>query len=136
MSDAEILELPVSSKIAAEDAILFLWSTSPMLYKAMKVIDAWGFAYKTCMVWVKDKIGMGHFVRQRHELLLLATRGRIPTPATTTRNDSVVEAPRGKHSEKPEVFRELIEKMYPGVPKIELFARVAPDGWDTWGKEA
>ena len=136
MSDEEILGLPVSSKIAAEDAILFLWSTSPMLYKAMKVIDTWGFAYKTCMVWVKDKIGMGHFVRQRHELLLLATRGRIPTPATTARNDSVVEAPRGKHSEKPEVFREIIEKMYPGVPKIELFARVAPDGWDTWGKEA
>ena len=136
MSDTEILGLPVSSKIAAEDAILFLWSTSPMLYKAMHVIDAWGFAYKTCMVWVKDKIGMGHFVRQRHELLLFATRGKIPTPATTARNDSVVEAPRGKHSEKPEVFRELIEKMYPGVPKIEMFARGSSEGWETWGREA
>jgi N6-adenosine-specific RNA methylase IME4/ParB-like chromosome segregation protein Spo0J len=132
----KICALGVAAKIAADDAILFLWATSPKLAEAMRVITEWGFDYRTCAAWVKDKIGMGYYFRQRHELLLVATRGKMPAPAVAARHDSVVEAPRGRHSEKPEVFREIVERMYPGVPRIELFARIAPKGWDTWGKEA
>jgi N6-adenosine-specific RNA methylase IME4 len=120
---------------ALDDAILFLWATSPKLREAMDVIEAWGFNYRTCMVWMKDKIGMGHYVRQRHELLLLAKRGDISTPDTTSRPDSVVEAPRGAHSAKPDVFYELIESMYPGRRYGEIFARQPRPGWASWGNE-
>jgi N6-adenosine-specific RNA methylase IME4 len=87
------------------------------------------------MVWVKDKIGMGHLVRQRHELLLIGKRGNMPTPETSARPDSVVEAPRGEHSVKPEIFYELIQAMYPGRRYGELFARRPRDGWASWGNE-
>jgi N6-adenosine-specific RNA methylase IME4 len=121
---------------ATPDAILFLWATSPKLAEAMTVVEAWGFTYRTSMVWVKDKIGMGYYARQRHELLLIATRGNPPTPAPAQRPDSVIEAPRGKHSEKPAIFAELIERMYPTLPKIELFCRAPREGWSAWGNQA
>jgi N6-adenosine-specific RNA methylase IME4 len=124
------LEIP-----AADDAVLFLWATSPKLAEAMEVIDAWGFDYRTCMVWAKDRIGMGYYARQQHELLLIARRGELPVPAETDRPASVVHAPRGKHSEKPPVFYELIERMYPNHPRVELFARVSRAGWESWGNE-
>ena len=103
----------------------------------MKVIEAWGFTYRTNMVWVKDKIGMGYHVRNKHELLLIAKRGELAVPNVADRPDSVVEAPRGKHSEKPEVFYEIIERMYPDYPRLELFLRgEAREGWHGWGNEA
>ncbi len=123
--------------LATPDAVLFLWATSPKLHEAMRVLDAWGFTYRTSMVWVKDKQGMGYYARQRHELLLVATRGSPPTPAPADRPDSVIEAPRSEHSVKPALFAEAIERMYPALPKIELFVRgAARDGWGTWGNEA
>jgi len=134
MSLDEICELPVS-EIAAADSMLFLWATSPKLAEAMQVIEAWGFSYRSCMVWVKDKIGMGYYARQRHELLLIGRRGDPPVPAEADRPASVIEAPRGKHSEKPAVFIELLEGMYPGWPKVELFCRSPRDGWAAWGNE-
>ena len=79
---------------------------------------------------------MGFFVRNRHELLLIGTRGDIPHPAPSARPDSVIEAPRGQHSEKPVEAYELIERMYPELPKIELFARAAREGWAAWGNQA
>jgi len=120
---------------ALDDAILFLWATSPKTGEAMEVIQAWGFDYRTQMVWVKDKIGMGQYVRQRHELLLIAKRGDMPTPETSSRPDSVVEAPRTGHSEKPALFYELIESMYPGRRYGEIFARQPRPGWASWGNE-
>jgi N6-adenosine-specific RNA methylase IME4 len=131
----ELCALPVA-RVALDDCALFLWGTSPKLAEAMRVIESWGFVYRTCAVWVKDKIGMGYFFRQRHELLLVATRGSPPVPAPDVRPDSVIEAPRGAHSEKPAVVHELIERMYPGVPRLELFARGKRDGWEGWGNEA
>lgn len=117
------------------DAILFLWATSPKLAKAMEVINAWGFDYRTCMVWVKDKIGMGYYARQRHELLLIAIKGNMLTPEPASRPDSVIESPREEHSKKPVVVYELIEAMYPDLPKLEMFARTERNGWDVWGNE-
>ena len=122
------LEVP-----AADDCVLFLWSTSPKLYDAFHVLEAWEFAYRTCLVWVKDKIGMGYYARQRHELLLVATRGDPRVPEPGKRPDSVIEAPRGEHSVKPDIVHRMIETMYPDVPRIELFSRRDVPDWDRWG---
>lgn len=133
MTHAEICDLTIP---AADDAVLFMWATSPKLTEALAVMEAWGFTYRTCMVWVKDRIGMGYYARQRHELLLIGKRGNLPVPEPSDRPDSVIEAPVGRHSEKPSVVAETIANMYPHLPKVELFSRQARLGWDAWGNEA
>jgi len=120
---------------AAENAVLFLWVPQPKLREGLKVIDAWGFEYKTGMVWVKDRIGMGYYVRGKHELLLIATRGKPELPLPENRPESVIEAPRTNHSEKPKVIYDIIEKMYPNKRYLEMFARSQHDGWVAWGHE-
>jgi N6-adenosine-specific RNA methylase IME4 len=133
----EICALPVG-EIAHDNAVLFMWATSPKLAECMQVLAAWDFNYRTDMVWVKDKIGMGYHVREKHESLLIAKRGELPPPAVEARPASVVEAPRLEHSAKPVVFYDIIDTMYPGVRKKELFGR-APDErplWSTWGNQA
>jgi N6-adenosine-specific RNA methylase IME4/ParB-like chromosome segregation protein Spo0J len=131
----DICALPVNA-LALGDAILFMWATSPKLAEAIRVVEAWGFTYRTCAVWVKDKIGMGYYFRQQHELILVGVKGGPPMPAPPDRPSSVIEAPRGAHSAKPEAVYELIERMYPTWPRIELFARSPREGWDSWGNQA
>jgi N6-adenosine-specific RNA methylase IME4 len=133
----EICALPVN-EIAADDSILFMWVTAPKVYESGSVLDAWGFEYRTNFTWVKDKIGTGYFNRNKHEHLFIARRGEgLPVPAPENRLPSVIDAPRRAHSEKPEVVYKIIDQMYPGIPKIELFARGAlPLGWDAWGNQA
>jgi N6-adenosine-specific RNA methylase IME4 len=133
MTVEEISALPVSA-LAADDAVLFLWSTAPHLKDALRVIEAWGFEYKTHMVWVKDRSGLGFYVRNQHEPLLIATRGKIPCPSPSRRSSSVIHAPRREHSRKPDEVYDIIERAYPELPKIELFARHARPGWACWGK--
>jgi N6-adenosine-specific RNA methylase IME4 len=135
MELSEICGLKVAS-IATPDAILFLWATSPKLAEAMKVLEAWGFTYRTCMVWVKNKVGMGYYARQQHELLLIATIGSPPVPPESARPSSVVTRPRGEHSAKPPVFYEIIERMYPELKRIELFCRAPREGWTAWGNQS
>jgi N6-adenosine-specific RNA methylase IME4 len=118
---------------AADDAVLFLWATNPKLPEALRVMTAWGFTYRTNMVWVKDRPGMGYFVRGQHELLLIGGRGSLPVPAPSDRPSSVVEAPRQDHSAKPAEVYELIEAMYPAHAWRELFARQRRPGWSSWG---
>ena len=84
---------------------------------------------------MKDKIGLGFFIRGQHELLLIATRGDMPSPLPANRPPSVIAAPRREHSRKPDEAYELIEGMYPELPKIELFARSTREGWAAWGNE-
>lgn len=121
---------------AAEDSVMFMWATSPKLREALDLMETWGFEYKTCMVWVKDKIGMGYYARQKHELVLIGTRGNLELPDPSVRPDSVFSAPRTEHSEKPEILHELIETMYPTYKKLEMFARKKRRGWDAWGDES
>jgi N6-adenosine-specific RNA methylase IME4 len=129
----EIKALPVP---AAKDCVLLLWATVPMLPQALEVMAAWGFTYKSHFAWVKDKRGLGFWNRNRHELLLIGTRGNIPCPAPGTQFDSVIEAARGAHSAKPVIVREMIAAMFPTLPKLEMFARgQRVDGWDFWGNE-
>lgn len=134
MTLQEICEMSISD-IAMDDCLIFMWATSPKLKEAMEVLDAWGFDYRTNFVWVKDKIGMGYYGRQKHELLLIAKKGDIPAPAPENRRASVIEAVRGKHSVKPDEFYTLIDTMYPTLPKIEIFARIEREGWYSWGNQ-
>jgi N6-adenosine-specific RNA methylase IME4 len=120
---------------AAEDAILFMWATSPKLDEAMQVIREWGFSYRTCAVWDKETIGMGYYFRQRHELLLVAIKGSIPAPAPKNRPESIFTFPRGNHSAKPEEVALTIEAMFPELPRIELFCRTPRPGWHVWGNQ-
>lgn len=136
----EIIDRPVE-KIAADDCVLFLWATSPMLPAALQVMEAWGFSYKTHIVWKKKRAGQargtGYWFTGEHELLLVGTCGNIPAPAPGTQFGSVQEAPIGGHSQKPEWQYHLIEKYFPTLPKIELNARgPARPGWEAWGNEA
>jgi N6-adenosine-specific RNA methylase IME4/ParB-like chromosome segregation protein Spo0J len=120
---------------AADNSVLFLWAVTCLLPQALEVIAAWGFEHKSCLVWVKPSIGPGVWVRNRHELLLIATKGSFSPPDPEDRVDSVIEAPRGRHSEKPACVYELIERMYPHASKLELFARRRRPGWAVWGNE-
>lgn len=131
----DICAMDVAS-LATPDAMLFLWAPPSFIKKGIMVLEAWGFELATSMVWVKNKIGTGIYVRQRHEYLLLGKRGQPITPRPGSQPDSVIEAPRGPHSEKPEQVYGLIEQMYPGLPKIELFSRSPREGFDAWGNEA
>jgi N6-adenosine-specific RNA methylase IME4 len=131
----DICGLPVRD-LATDDAILYLWVTAPKLFESAEVIEAWGFEYRTCMAWDKCKIGMGYWTRNQHELLLICTRGHMPTPMTGNRPPSVIRAPRTGHSVKPTEFYEIVETAYPELPKIELFCRSPRAGWAVWGNQA
>jgi N6-adenosine-specific RNA methylase IME4 len=130
LDDIKALKVP-----AAEDCALFLWGTQPMLPQALEVMAAWGFGYRSHLVWVKDHPGTGYWARNRHELLLIGARGDMPAPAPSARPESVLFAPVGRHSEKPVAAYEIIERMYPTLPKLELFARATRPGWTAWGNE-
>lgn len=133
----EIKKRPVET-IAADDCVLFLWSTVPMLPQGLEVMKAWGFNYVSNFCWDKVKAGTGYWNRNRHETLLIGTRGKIPAPLEGTQFESVVVIKATEHSRKPEKFREIIDTYFPDLPKIELNFRgtKAPKGWDVWGDEA
>jgi N6-adenosine-specific RNA methylase IME4 len=135
MTNEEIMQLPIP---ATDNAVLFLWVPYPKTMEIEPILDSWGFKYKSEFIWVKDKIGTGYYVRGKHEKLYICVKGEgLGVPAEEDRPPSVLFADRTEHSKKPEVFYEIIEKMYPNRTYIELFARgKARDGWKTWGLEA
>lgn len=134
MSIQELCELPIKAK-ASDKAALFLWVTSPILEECYDVIKAWGFDYKASFIWDKVRHNYGHYNSVRHELLLICTKGSY-LPESNELVDSVIKIKRtDEHSEKPEYFRTLIEKMYPNSKKIELFGRKKYPGWDSFGDE-
>jgi len=122
----------------ARDAVLFLWRVAAMPSEALRVATEWDFTPKAELVWVKTakngrvRIGMGRTVRNAHEICIIATRGK---PAVL-RHDipSVFFAPRTQHSEKPDVFYDIVRSLYPG-PRLELFARRPRKGWTCVGNE-
>ncbi|WP_051213289.1 MT-A70 family methyltransferase [Maritalea myrionectae] len=139
-SDLETIKARDVASIAADDCVLFLWATRPMLPQALEVMAAWGFTHQTDFTWEKIRPGKqrgpGYWATDEHEHLLIGTRGHPPCPAQGTQARSIQKAKVGKHSEKPVVFHQIIESYFPNLPKIELNARVARPGWDVWGKEA
>jgi N6-adenosine-specific RNA methylase IME4 len=135
----EIKALPVT-RLAADDTVLLMWGTWPRLPDVLAVVQAWGFAYKTCgFCWVKQNpngdglhTGMGYYTRSNSEFCLLATRG---TPGRIAADvHQVVLAPVGGHSVKPEEVRRRIERLFAG-PYLELYGRKPVDGWTVWGNE-
>lgn len=140
LSQEELRELPVKN-LAAKDCVLFCWATMPKLAEALETIKAWGFKYKTCaFTWVKKNpkgsgiySGLGHWTNGNAELCLLATKGHPKRVNKSVKQ--IVLAPRGRHSEKPAEVRERITMLIGDLPRIELFARQAVDGWDCWGNE-
>jgi N6-adenosine-specific RNA methylase IME4 len=132
----QICSLPVAN-IATPDAVLFLWSTAPHRKKAYEVQTAWGFEEVTEIVWDKGRPGLGYWVRNQHEILLIGARGNMRSPAEGARPPSIIYAPRREHSRKPDEVYEIVERMYPELPKIELFARgEARPRWAVWGYQA
>ena len=132
MTLEEIWALPVPD-IAADDAVLWLWTTNAHLWDARHVFEAWGFTYKTILTWVKDKMGVGDWLRGQTEHCVLAIRGRPVVHLTN--QTTALRAPARQHSRKPDEFYSLVESLCPGA-KIDLFAREARPGWAVWGGEA
>jgi N6-adenosine-specific RNA methylase IME4 len=136
MSIAELCDLRVRD-LATDDAVMFLWVTMPLLEECFEVVRAWGFEYKTAIIWDKVAPLFGHYVSSRAELLLICTRGSCQ-PDVLDQIDNVVTLEKSAvHSQKPERFREIIDLLYPHGPRIELFARgEVPEPWAAWGNEA
>ena len=133
MGIADICAMPVAS-LCEDNAVLFLWATSPILEESFQVIRAWGFKYKASFVWDKIKHNMGHYNSVRHEFLLVCVRGSCQ-PDVAKLFDSVQSVERTEHSKKPDVFYEIIETLYPHGKRIELFARLQREGWHAHGHE-
>jgi len=128
----DICGLPIAD-LVSDTSVLFLWATNPLLPEALKVVESWGFTYKTNLVWIKGSgAGIGWFEKSAHEILIIAVRKNTPHP--DERPVSYFEAQRTIHSQKPEIAYRIIESMYPGN-KLELFARNSREGWDLWGNE-
>lgn len=150
LSMEELRMLPVEA-IAAEQAHLYLWTTSAFVVEAHLLAEAWGFAPKVLIPWIKTKrkshsavlsaggdlsagvrMGMGLYIRHCAEFILFAVRGKAPT----LRKDvlGVLFAPQGRHSEKPEEAYHMIERLSP-TPRLELFARSLRHGYEVWGDQ-
>lgn len=146
----QLRTLPVES-VAADQAHLYVWTTSSFVVEAHSLAHSWGFSPKVLVPWIKTKkksrtevlgsggdlyagvrMGMGLYIRHCAEFILFAVRGKAPT----ARNDvlGVLFAPQGKHSEKPVQAYDLIERLSP-APRLELFAREPRDGYEVWGDE-
>jgi N6-adenosine-specific RNA methylase IME4 len=122
---------------AADNCVLFMWTTVPHLAVAIDVLRQRGFRYVSNYAWGKDRAGTGHWNRNKHEHLLIGVRGSVPAPAPGTQWDSLILAAAGEHSAKPERFLDMIEGYFPSLPKIELNRRGPPrPGWWAWGNEA
>lgn len=132
MSVDEIADLPISL-LAADDAHLHLWTTNAFLFDSIKIIEAWGFQYKSCFVWCKPKIGIGNYWRIAHEFLLLGVRGDCKFFKEKNYR-SWQEIPTNGHSTKPEEIAQIIERVSPG-PFLEMFGRKIRRGWTVWGNE-
>jgi N6-adenosine-specific RNA methylase IME4 len=140
MKDEEIINLPVKN-IVADDAILFLWAVDSRIPIIEKLMKSWGFTYKTVgFVWnkvAKNTNGVNatfsKYTRKSCEFLFIGTRGKCL--ATNHTQNQYFPEPKGKHSVKPPKIRDNIVNMCGDLPRIELFARVSPVGWDVWGNE-
>jgi N6-adenosine-specific RNA methylase IME4 len=135
MSLAELHQMPVA-KLAADNSVLWLWTTNAFLRDSFGLCQAWGFQYRTLLTWAKNRIGLGDWLRGQTEHCLFASRGQ---PVVTLHNEStLLRANVREHSQKPDEFFELVERLCPApnMGRVELFARQARKGWRAWGAPA
>lgn len=137
MTTDEIVALMVELIGGDDPGVLFLWATNPMLLDALRVTSACGFTYVHSWVWDKEIAGTGYWGRDRHEYLLIGRRGDIAAPLPGSQPETVHRERKGRHSAKPDFYAETIERLYPGVARLEMFRRgPARPGWHAWGFEA
>ena len=130
-------------KITADNCILFIWATFPNLKESLKLIESWGFTYKTLgFSWLKINkknkkpcFGIGFYTKSNCEVCLLAIKGKPGQLIKSNKVSSCIISERREHSRKPDEAREKIVQLVGQVPKIELFARQEIEGWDCWGNE-
>jgi len=140
MSIYDIADLHIRN-ICDDNCVLFMWVTLPKLNEFMKVLNGWGFEYKTtAFVWVKKNkksdsffMGLGRWTRANPEICILATKGKVSRIRKDIRQLQI--HPIENHSKKPDIFKKLIVDLVGDLPRIELFAREKTDGWDVWGNE-
>ena len=135
-----LLEDIKNMNVPSEDnSALYLWTTAPKLVEGIEVVKAWGFDYRSCLIWDKEIAGMGYWFRIQHEILLVGVKGNFSPPSASMRVPSIIRVRRASHSDKPDQVRELISKWFPKMSKIELFARektpLIKSDWDCWGNE-
>jgi N6-adenosine-specific RNA methylase IME4 len=133
MTVPELKQLPVQNW-AAPEAHLYLWTTTNFLPRSFSLLAAWGFIYVTNLVWSKPQMGMGNYFRVGHEHVLFGRRGKLRTNSRSL--STVFVADRQRHSEKPDLFYDIVEIASP-PPYLDMFARrrrLSPD-WDVWGDE-
>lgn len=141
MTNEDIAALPVAD-LAAEDAHIYLWVTNPGMdggrfsdLTPFDMLRGWGFRYVTMLTWHKiPGLGMGFYFRGDTEHVLFGVRGDLPI-ASDLRVSNHFAAKKGRHSEKPDRFYEIVERVSPG-PWLEVFARRRRIGWGAWGNEA
>lgn len=144
LTDQEIIDITFGGQsieqLAHDDAVMFMWCTSSNIKRALAVMEAVGFEYKSQAVWDKGMIGTGYIFRNQHEVLLYGSRGSPPMPVELF--SSVFTGKkfkRGRHSEKPDEVRKILERMYPHLTasnRVEIFARGEVKGWTVLGHEA
>lgn len=139
MTIEDIMSMPIA-EICHDDAALYMWAINPMVPEALETVKRWGFTFRTMATWAKDKIGLGLWLREQTEQLIIATRGKVVAPAMGTQFSSLIEGRRGEHSSKPDTAYEIIEKYHATLSKIELFQRgkgkPARRGWAVTGNES
>lgn len=134
LKDLKLLDI---DSIAADDCLLYMWTTGPQLQNSIELGNSWGFQYTTiAFVWDKVKRNPGHYTMSQTEMVLLFKKGKIPNPRGARNIHQFLSEERGKHSAKPHEIRDRIHEMFPEQEKIELFARSLDDKWDGWGLEA
>lgn len=131
MSVDDICALPVSD-LADDSCHLWLWGINSMMEDAYRVMRAWGFSPLTLLTWCKPQPGVGNYLRNNTEHVILASKGKPMTPEVKPMATWFVWR-RSAHSAKPVGFYEIVEQVSPG-PRVELFCRQPVFGWDTWGK--
>ncbi len=126
MSELEELTLP-----ASPDCILWLWTTNAFMHEAYHLLEAWGFEPKTILTWVKDRFGVGDWLRGQTEHCILAIKGK---PLVQLRNETtVIHAPRRAHSQKPDEFFTFLETLCPYTPRLAMFFPTSRPGWECYG---
>ena len=141
LSLEEILEIPVKD-VAAENSHLYLWVPNALIAEGLKVMEEWGFQYKTNLIWYKirkdggpDGRGVGFYFRNVTEMVLFGVRGKLRTLEPGRKQVNIILARKREHSRKPDQLYEIIEACSPG-PYLEIFARGARRNWVTWGNES
>lgn len=140
MTIDDLKALPVE-QLADDNCLLVMWWVGAMPQEAIDLVNAWGFTLRNMNGFVWEKLtakhnpffGLGYYTRAGSESAIIATKGKFKPACRSVR--AVRRSPVGRHSEKPNEFREDIVRLAGDVPRLEMFARTAPDGWDVFGNE-